>query len=208
MAQLNSKDYLPHTVWSKRMDRVADQVGRVISYVWLVLLAVIVINVLMRYLFNECRIEMEELQCRSSAASLSPRASGGDASSEEKEAPAGASLFDAAGISPRLWLQSSGSSPLGRAVSQDVCGESKRRGAPRVLPPCAIPGRRVRRARMRRCGDRPETQDRGPVGQSVLPPRVRTMTRSAQGCLFGEAPAGACPLMGIGVPFFGLWNRY
>ena len=62
MAQLNSKDYLPHTVWSKRMDRVADQVGRVISYVWLVLLAVIVINVLMRYLFNEGRIEMEELQ--------------------------------------------------------------------------------------------------------------------------------------------------
>ena len=62
MAQPNSKDYLPHTVWSKRMDRVADQVGRAISYVWLVLLAVIVINVLMRYLFNEGRIEMEELQ--------------------------------------------------------------------------------------------------------------------------------------------------
>jgi TRAP-type mannitol/chloroaromatic compound transport system permease small subunit len=62
VAQPNSKDYLPHTVWSKRMDRVADQVGRAVSYVWLVLLAVIVINVLMRYLFNQGRIEMEELQ--------------------------------------------------------------------------------------------------------------------------------------------------
>jgi len=62
VAQLNSKDYLPHTVWSKRMDRLADQVGQAISYVWLVLLAVIVINVLMRYVLNEGRIEMEELQ--------------------------------------------------------------------------------------------------------------------------------------------------
>jgi len=35
--------------------------------------------------------------CRSSAASLSPRASGGDASSEEKEAPAGASTRRGAG---------------------------------------------------------------------------------------------------------------
>ena len=62
MDQPNSQDYLPHTVWSKRMDRLADQVGRAISYVWLVLLAVIVINVLMRYVLNEGRIEMEELQ--------------------------------------------------------------------------------------------------------------------------------------------------
>ena len=60
--QPNSRDYLPHTVWSTRMDRLADQVGRAISYVWLVLLAVIVINVLMRYVLKEGRIEMEELQ--------------------------------------------------------------------------------------------------------------------------------------------------
>ena len=60
MAQ--KKDYLPHTRWSQRIDRVADRVGRVISYVWLVLLGVIMINVLMRYVFNEGRIEMEELQ--------------------------------------------------------------------------------------------------------------------------------------------------
>ena len=62
MGQPNFKDYLPHTLWSKRIDRLADQVGRAISYVWLVLLAVIVINVLMRYALNQGRIEMEELQ--------------------------------------------------------------------------------------------------------------------------------------------------
>ena len=60
MAQ--KKDYLPHTRWSQRIDRVADRVGHAISYVWLILLGVIMINVLMRYVFNEGRIEMEELQ--------------------------------------------------------------------------------------------------------------------------------------------------
>ena len=60
MAQ--KKDYLPHTQWSQRIDRIADQVGRAISYIWLILLGVIMLNVLMRYAFNEGRIEMEELQ--------------------------------------------------------------------------------------------------------------------------------------------------
>ena len=60
MAQ--NKDYLPHTQWSQRIDRIADQVGRAISYIWLILLGVIMLNVLMRYAFNEGRIEMEELQ--------------------------------------------------------------------------------------------------------------------------------------------------
>ena len=60
MAQ--NKDYLPHTQWSQRIDRIADQVGRAVSYIWLILLGVIMLNVLMRYAFNEGRIEMEELQ--------------------------------------------------------------------------------------------------------------------------------------------------
>ena len=60
MAQ--KKEYLPHTRWSQQIDRVADQVGRAISYIWLILLGVIMLNVLMRYAFNEGRIEMEELQ--------------------------------------------------------------------------------------------------------------------------------------------------
>lgn len=62
MATINPKDYLPHTPWSRRIDRVAEQAGQWISYVWLILLSVIVINVLMRYVFNEGRIELEELQ--------------------------------------------------------------------------------------------------------------------------------------------------
>ena len=59
---LNAKDYLPNTVWSRRLDRLADHIGRGVSYVWLLLLGVIVINVLMRYVLNEGRIELEELQ--------------------------------------------------------------------------------------------------------------------------------------------------
>ena len=59
---VNAKDYLPDTVWSRRLDRLADHIGRGVSYVWLLLLGVIVINVLMRYVLNEGRIELEELQ--------------------------------------------------------------------------------------------------------------------------------------------------
>lgn len=54
--------YLPHTVWSRRIDTFISRVGRGLSLIWLVLLAVIVINVLLRYAFNEGRIELEELQ--------------------------------------------------------------------------------------------------------------------------------------------------
>ena len=60
MAQ--KQDYLPHTRWSQRIDRVADRVGRAISYIWLILLGIIMVNVLMHYVSNEGRIEMEELQ--------------------------------------------------------------------------------------------------------------------------------------------------
>ena len=62
MTPLNDKDYLPNTIWSRRLDRLADHIGRGVSYVWLLLLGVIVINVLMRYVLNEGRIELEELQ--------------------------------------------------------------------------------------------------------------------------------------------------
>ena len=57
-----AKDYLPHTNWSRRIDRAADRVGRITSYIWLLLLGVIVVNVLLRYALNQGRIEMEELQ--------------------------------------------------------------------------------------------------------------------------------------------------
>lgn len=55
-------DYLPHTIWSTRLDRCVRAVGNAVSLIWLVLLAVIVVNVLLRYVFSEGRIELEELQ--------------------------------------------------------------------------------------------------------------------------------------------------
>ncbi|MEM9622237.1 MAG: TRAP transporter small permease subunit [Pseudomonadota bacterium] len=54
--------YLPHTPWSRRIDGAIEAIGRGLSLIWLLLLAVIVLNVVMRYAFNEGRIELEELQ--------------------------------------------------------------------------------------------------------------------------------------------------
>lgn len=53
---------LPHTRLSLRLDAVIRRVGDAVSWVWLVLLATIVANVVMRYAFGEGRIEFEELQ--------------------------------------------------------------------------------------------------------------------------------------------------
>jgi len=53
---------LPHTAFSKRIDAMLEQIGRATSWVWLVLLAVIVVNVTARHLFSSGRIEFEELQ--------------------------------------------------------------------------------------------------------------------------------------------------
>ena len=53
---------LPHTPFSRRVDRVVDAIGRAISWVWAVLLIVIVTNVILRYAFGEGRIEFEEIQ--------------------------------------------------------------------------------------------------------------------------------------------------
>jgi len=53
---------LPDTALSRRIDPVLDHVGRAISWLWLLLLAVIVGNVVLRYLFGEGRVELEEVQ--------------------------------------------------------------------------------------------------------------------------------------------------
>ena len=53
---------LPHTRFSYRVDRGIRLFGNLLSFVWLLLLAVIVVNVIMRYLFSEGRIEFEEIQ--------------------------------------------------------------------------------------------------------------------------------------------------
>jgi TRAP-type mannitol/chloroaromatic compound transport system permease small subunit len=53
---------LPHTRLSLGIDRFVERSGRVLSWIWLVLLAVVVVNVLLRYAFGSGRIEFEEAQ--------------------------------------------------------------------------------------------------------------------------------------------------
>lgn len=53
---------LPHTALSRRIDPLLIAIGRWISWLWLVLLGIIVLNVLLRYAFGEGRIEFEEIQ--------------------------------------------------------------------------------------------------------------------------------------------------
>ena len=56
---------LPETRLSRLIDAWLDRIGRWLSWAWLLLLAVIVLNVVLRYAFDQCRIEFEEFQCHS-----------------------------------------------------------------------------------------------------------------------------------------------
>ncbi len=53
---------LPDTAISRRVDPLLITIGKAVSWIWLVLLFVIVSNVVLRYAFGEGRIELEELQ--------------------------------------------------------------------------------------------------------------------------------------------------
>ncbi len=53
---------LPHTRFSGAVDGVVIRLGDWVSWFWLLLLAVIVLNVVMRYVFSEGRVEFEEIQ--------------------------------------------------------------------------------------------------------------------------------------------------
>ena len=53
---------LPHSRFSLWVDRSISRLGNALSWIWLVLLTVIVTNVTMRYLFEMGSIELEELQ--------------------------------------------------------------------------------------------------------------------------------------------------
>jgi TRAP-type mannitol/chloroaromatic compound transport system permease small subunit len=53
---------LPETSLSRRIDPFLAAVGQSVSWLWLLLLVIIVGNVLMRYLFDQGRIEFEEIQ--------------------------------------------------------------------------------------------------------------------------------------------------
>jgi TRAP-type mannitol/chloroaromatic compound transport system permease small subunit len=53
---------LPRTRFSETLDALIRRIGDAVSWLWVVLLAIIVINVTMRYVFGEGRIEFEEIQ--------------------------------------------------------------------------------------------------------------------------------------------------
>jgi len=53
---------LPETAFSRRVDAWLVRIGQWVSWLWLVLLVVIVTNVVMRYAFGEGRVEFEEIQ--------------------------------------------------------------------------------------------------------------------------------------------------
>lgn len=53
---------LPETRLSRALDHIVLRVGRTASWLWLLLMLVILCNVVLRYSFGEGRIELEELQ--------------------------------------------------------------------------------------------------------------------------------------------------
>lgn len=55
-------ELLPHTWVSVRLDWLVRRIGDSLSWIWLALLITIVLNVVMRYVLGEGRIEFEELQ--------------------------------------------------------------------------------------------------------------------------------------------------
>ena len=59
---LPHEERLPHTALSMAVRRNFQGMARLLSWVWLVLVVVVVANVTMRYLFGEGRVEFEEIQ--------------------------------------------------------------------------------------------------------------------------------------------------
>ena len=53
---------LPQTRLSSAINRIFISLAGVLSWIWLLLIVVVVLNVTMRYLFGEGRIEFEEIQ--------------------------------------------------------------------------------------------------------------------------------------------------
>lgn len=53
---------LPNTAFSIYVDGCINAIGNAVSWLWVLLVGVIVVNVVARYLFAEGRIEFEELQ--------------------------------------------------------------------------------------------------------------------------------------------------
>jgi TRAP-type mannitol/chloroaromatic compound transport system permease small subunit len=59
---LPHRDDLPHTRLSAAISRMLARLAAALSWIWILLLGVIVLNVTLRYVFGEGRIEFEEIQ--------------------------------------------------------------------------------------------------------------------------------------------------
>lgn len=59
---LPHRERFPHTRLSAFTRRLYQKLLRVLSWIWIGLIAVVVVNVTMRYVFGEGRIEFEEIQ--------------------------------------------------------------------------------------------------------------------------------------------------
>ena len=62
MAEHQDHTELPRTAFSNAVDPCITWIGNAVSWIWVVLLGVIVLNVFMRYALGEGRIEFEEIQ--------------------------------------------------------------------------------------------------------------------------------------------------
>ncbi len=58
----HDRPYLRDNSFSRGIDRIVGLVGEAFSWLWIVLLAVIIGNVILRYVFSQGMIELEELQ--------------------------------------------------------------------------------------------------------------------------------------------------
>lgn len=60
--RLTHHTVLPQTRMSIWIDRLLVNIGQLFAWIWVILMAVIILNVFMRYVLGEGRIELEELQ--------------------------------------------------------------------------------------------------------------------------------------------------
>ena len=59
---LDKKLKLEHTPITKKIDKLVTNVGEIFNWFWVILVAVILFNVILRYVFRNGMIELEELQ--------------------------------------------------------------------------------------------------------------------------------------------------
>jgi len=61
-SSLDKKLQLRHTSITKKIDNFVLQIGEIFNWLWVILIAVIILNVVLRYVFKNGMIELEELQ--------------------------------------------------------------------------------------------------------------------------------------------------